>query len=145
MFKQLIIGVAILTSAVPALADSWDSNKNIERAMSAALAAYKKAGVGELVAQSQNCYAGLDTSVRNKNAGRDVEYCIAYEFSSSEIDRQMVAAMQFPASENLEFGMVMLRAMQALEKAGVVRQQRDFEAYLLPRYKKIKDELPGKM
>jgi|GEM_PF-3624009 len=145
MLKQIVVAAALLASAAPALADSWNSNKNVERAMSAALATYREAGIGGAVDESQNCYAGLDTSLRNKNAGRDVEYCIAYEFAASEIDRQMVAAMQFPPTESLELGIVMLRATAALEKAGVARQRSDFEAYLIPRYKKIKDELPAKM
>jgi hypothetical protein len=145
MLKHFIVALAFLVSAAPALADSWNSNKNIDRAMDAALKTYRATGTTGLVDESQNCYAGLDIAPTNRSMGRDVEYCIAYEFSAAMIDSAASKANAFPPTEKLEFTPVMVRAMAVLDKAKIVRLPEDYEPYLIPRLQRIKDQLPLKM
>lgn len=145
MLKKLIVLAAALACAVPAMADSWNSNKNIESAMGTAIKTYRARGMTGLVDESRNCFAGLDTSARNRNVGRDVEYCIAYELSATTIDREVGKATQFPPTAGLEFLNVMTRAMATLEQAKLVRLPEEFAPYLKPRLQKISDELPRRM
>lgn len=145
MLKRIILALSVLTCCLPAVADSWDSNLNIDRAMSAALKTYKSNGALGLVSDSKNCYAGLDTSRTNKNVGRDVEYCISFELSSVIIDREVSAAMSVPRNEYLSSFDVFTRAMFNLERARIVRQPEEFDRYLLPRFTKINAEIPSKM
>jgi hypothetical protein len=142
MFKKLILAGALLAASLPALADSWDSNRNIERAMDAALATYRKTGVTGLVQEAENCYAGLDTSRRNKHVGRDVEYCISYVVSSAVIDKEASRAINAPQNEYFTNGELLLKAMYALERARIVTRPEEFQPYLAPRLSKISGEMP---
>lgn len=142
--KKLFLLIALL-ACVPAMADSWDSNQNIDKAMTAALKTYASNGVSGMVDQVNNCNAGLDTRPGNKNLGRDVEYCIAYEMSAAIIDREAAKDGNFPRSGAFDGNKVMVRAMLLLEKARIVRLPEEFERYLLPRFTKIDTELPLKM
>jgi len=144
MFKRIFVAAFVFACAGPALADSWNSSKNIERAMNSALKTYRSSGMVGLTGEAQNCYSGLDTTLRNRNMGRDVEYCIAYEFSAAVIDAQASAAMSLPPTESLDYTNVMLRAMSLLERAKIVTHERDYEPYMA-RFKKVHDELPRKM
>ena len=144
MIKKSFAAIALLC-ALPALADSWDSNANIERAMNRAVAANKKGGAKAMVEEAQNCHAGLDYSYRNHNAGRDVEYCIAMEISASMIDKAQAMKRQVPRHEYLSDLNVVMRSSYLLERAKLVSGPRDFELYLIPRMQKIGRELPGKL
>lgn len=145
MLKRLILITTMLACSFPVLADSWDSNKNIDKAMNAALKTYKSNGTTGMIEASKNCYAGLDTSYRNKNVGRDVEYCITYEISSKVIDEKVCEAMNFPLNEYFSTIDVAMRAMYHLETARIVRLPEEFNRYLVPRVTKIRQELPPKM
>lgn len=145
MLRRLVLVISILACSLPVMADSWNSNKNIEKAMDVALKTYKESGIAGLVSESQSCYAGLDTRFTNKNVGRDVEYCVSYELSSVIIDREVCKAMNFPRNEYLGSPDVFTRAMLYLEKSRIVRLPEEFDRYLLPRFTKINTELPRKM
>lgn len=145
MLKRLILAGALLATSLPALAESWDSNKNIERAMDAAVSTYKKSGVTGLIKESENCYAGLDTSRRNGHVGRDVEYCVSYVVSSAVIDKEMSRANSAPQNEYFTNGELLLKAMYALERARVVTRPEEFQPYLAPRLSKISEEVPRRL
>lgn len=145
MLKRLILAGALLAASLPALAESWDSNKNIERAMDTAVSTYKKSGVTGLIKESENCYAGLDTSRRNAHVGRDVEYCVSYVVSSAVIDKEMSRANNAPQNEYFTNGELLLKAMYALERARVVTRPEEFQPYLAPRLSKISEEVPRRL
>ena len=145
MLRCLAAAFVALAIAAPAAADSWDSNKNLDRAMRAAVKTYRASGAVGLAVEARNCYAGLDTSTRNKNMGRDVEYCIAYEYSSAKIDDGMSKAMNFPPTQSLGLEGVVQRAMAILHKTKIVSDPDDFAPYLVPRMNHIDAELFRKL
>jgi len=145
MFNRLILTAAMLAACLPALADSWDSNKNIERAMGAALKTYKKTGVSGIVDGMNNCYAGLDTRQANRNVGRDVEYCVAYALSSLVIDGEISKAMNFPPSQYLNNVDVAVKAMFVLEQARIVTLPEQFTPYFDSRMSQIRQGLLPKL
>ena len=145
MFKKLILAGALLAVSLTALADSWDSNKNIERAIDDAVSTYKKSGVTGLIKESENCYAGLDISRFNKHVQRDVEYCVSYVVSSAVIDKEMSHAINAPQNEYFTNGELLLKAMYVLESAHIVTRPEEFQPYLVPRLSKISQEVPRRL
>ena len=145
MLNRLILTGALLAASFPALADSWDSNKNIDRAMNAAVATYRSAGVAGLVDGANNCYAGLNASPRNRQAGRDAEYCFAFAVSSAVIDRETSRATGRAQHEYFTNGELLIRAMYVLEQAQVVTRPEEFQPYMAPRVTRISTEIPRRL
>lgn len=140
--RTCLILIAVLSMATAAHAESWDSNANMDAAMSKAVATYKAGGAPALVAASDNCYAGLDTGRRNPNVGRDVEYCVALDASAAVIDsKQPVNAR----NDALDFSETITRTSYVVQKAGLVRLPEDLQRYLIPRFNKVRTELPAKL
>jgi hypothetical protein len=140
--RNILIMFAALAASAAAHADSWDSNKNIDRAMSSAVKTYKAAGAAGLVDAMNNCYAGLDTSRRNPNLGRDVEYCVALDAAASVIDNRQPESER---NESLDFTEAITRTSYTVERAGLVRLPEELQRYLIPRFNKIRTELPAKL
>lgn len=136
MLKKLVITLAFIATALPALSASWDSEANIDKAMDQAVSAYKAGGIDGLVAAGKNCYAGLDTSRTNKYAARDVEYCIALEISAAKISNGSPA--YFSPSEFIP------RGISHLEKARVITLPEQVDPYF-DRFKIINLKLPTKL
>jgi hypothetical protein len=145
MLKRIVLALAMAAAIGPAMAASWDSNTNIDRATAAALKAYRANGDAALIDAANNCYAGLDARPRNPNAGRDVEYCISLDLSALAIDNTAVTEGNAPRSTKLEPEKMMLRAMQALEQARIVRLPEEFLQYLNPRFDKNNADILQKM
>jgi hypothetical protein len=139
MLNKVLIFIALFCAG-HAFADSWDSNANISRAVDKAITTYKSQGLAGLAAEAQNCYAGLDTSFRNKNVSRDVEYCVALEIASSKINHSGKQRHAY-----LDGGEVLLRAMLYLEKTRVIHQPDEFQLYLAPRIERINASMQGRI
>lgn len=142
MLKSVLLP-CLLACALPALADSWDSDANINKAMDQAVSTFKAKGIPGLEEAARSCYAGMDYSRRNVNVGRDVEYCVSYELASTIIDRDNAKATN--GARSAYFKDVLLRSAHNLEKARAVKLPEEIERYLAPRYQKIERAMPGKM
>lgn len=140
--RKILFLMAALSITTTAQADSWDSDKNIDQAMTKAVAAFKTSGTQGLVAASQNCYAGLDTSRRNVNRGRDVEYCVALDASGSVIDNKQ---QEGGRDTFLSFPQMIIRTTIAVEQAELVRLPEELNRYLLARITKVHAAIPAKL
>lgn len=142
MKYRAILAGALLAVCASSLADSWDSSKNVERAMSDAVNTYRSAGEDGLVAASENCYAGLDTGVLNKHRGRDVEYCISHVLAAAVISKRASRASQAPQNAYFTSGELLIKAMHTLETARMVTRPEEFMPYLNQRMTKIEKDMP---
>lgn len=144
MSYKKIIAVFLVTVAPLATADSWNSSENISRAANRALATYGTNGIDGIVSESRNCHAGLDTSYRNKNAARDIEYCIAFDIASTLIDQRRAGSNEANRSAYLNLNEAMMRGVFALEKARLITLPEQIVPYF-DRFSGIQSKLPKTM
>lgn len=135
MFRKLFIATSLASCVVSASADSWDSNANIDKATKRAVDVYKEGGIDALAAASKNCYAGLNATRTNKNAGRDIEYCFALEVAGANIDK----AGTVPYLNARE---VLMRGVYHLEQAGLITLPDQINPYV-QRFAKIPKKIPS--
>lgn len=131
--KNLILSILLIVSG-PALANAWDSPANIDKATERAVTAYKAGGIDAVIAESRNCYAGVNATPKNKNAGRDVEHCVAIEIAGALIDNGQ--------TPYLRLSEIVIRAMYHLETAGLRLTQPEVPQYF-SRFSGIKGKLPA--
>jgi hypothetical protein len=143
MVRNLCVFIFIMMCASIASADSWDSNQNINRATDAASSTYKSKGIPGVEGEAKNCYAGLDTTRINKNVGRDVEYCIAFEIASALIDQRM-SVDTAARSAYLNINEITARAVYHLEKVRIVTLPENLVPYF-GRFSGVKKRLPERL
>lgn len=145
MYKQLISGVVVALAVPFASADSWDSDANLDRGVKATLQAHKQNGVDGLIAQTENCYAGLDTSRANRNVGKDVEYCVAVDIASMIVDGKKAQANGKDRTGYFSTENVFVRAGRTLDMSRQVQLPEQLQQYFLNRASRIKQRLDKAM
>ncbi len=134
--KSVIIVAALMATSVAAHAGSWNSQQNLQKAVTAGVSAYNSGGLAAVASASENCFKGLDIGWQNKDVQRDVEYCIALESTGLVIHNTAsnlkANATYFDSDETL-----FAHWMNTLESARIVELPEQFKPYLIPRLQTV--------
>ncbi|ASF46349.1 hypothetical protein [Methylovulum psychrotolerans] len=130
----LIACLALATA--PAHARSFSKQEaNLMAATIKTLQAYKDAGLDGVMESVSGCYSRLQQS--NPVVAKEAEFCIASDLSAFIIDKDVAKANGLPIDPRFTDRARAERAHPILVRAGLAKDPKDSQNYLLARLEKV--------